>query len=89
MWKFFPMGAKFWLLIFMMNWVGHVYIHVVEEYLVGSAAKTLFTVTAAAYGLLIIGLIYWIFARTQTRVQRLWAAVWIWHALAMMYFLMR
>ena len=88
MWKFFPMGAKFWIVIFMMNWVGHVYIHVGEEFLVGEALKTLFGVTAAAYVLLIIGLIYWIFARTTTRIQRLWGGVWIWHVMAMMYFLL-
>ena len=88
MWKYFPMGAKFWIVMFLMNWVGHVYIHVGQAFL-GSAVKTIFTVTAAAYGLLLIGLIYWIFARSSTRVQRLWAGLWIWHALSMLFFLLR
>ncbi len=89
LWKYFPMGTGFWIVIFMMNWVGHVYIHVAEKFLVGSAAKALFMVTAAAYGLLIIGLIVWIFAWTTTRIQRLWAGVWIWWSLSMIFFLMR
>ena len=88
MWRYFPSGSKFWIVIFLMNWVGHVYIHVGQEFL-GEAAKTLFTVTAAGYGLLLLGLLYWIFARTTTRVQRLWCGLWIWHALSMMFFLMR
>ena len=88
MWKYFPVGARFWIMMFMMNWVGHVYIHVGEE-LLGTNTKMLFTASAAAYGLLLIGSIYWIFARSSTRVQRLWAALWIWHALAMIFFLMR
>ena len=87
-WKFFPTGARFWIAIFMMNWVGHVFIHSGEDFL-GTATRTVFTVAAVAYGLLLIGLIYWIFARSTTRVQRLWAGLWIWHALSMMYFLMR
>jgi hypothetical protein len=89
MWKYFPAGAKFWIITFMMNWVGHVYIHVGEEFLGFLAMQTLFTLTAAAYGLSIIGVIYWIFARTTTRVQRLWGGLWIWHALAMLFFLIR
>ena len=89
LWKYIPQGAHFWIVIFLMNWVGHVFLHVVEEFFAGSTATTIFTITAAAYGLLIIGLLYWIFARTTARIQRLWGGVWIWHALAMIYFLLR
>ena len=89
LWKYIPKGAHFWIVIFLMNWIGHVFIHVTQEYFAGSPADTIFTVTAAAYGLLIIGLLYWIFVRSQHRVQRLWLGLWIWHALAMIYFLLR
>jgi hypothetical protein len=41
----------------MMNWVGHVYIHIGQE-LLGASAKSLFSASAAFYGLLLIGLIY-------------------------------
>ena len=88
LWKYFPSGAKFWIMIFMMNWAGHVYIHVDQEVL-GEAAKTLLIVTAAGYGLLLVGLFYWIFARTTSRVQRLWGGLWVWHALSMIFFLLR
>ena len=88
LWKYFPTGAKFWIVIFMMNWVGHVYIHIGQEFL-GENAKTLFNLSAAGFGVLLVGLIYWIFARTTTRVQRLWGGLWIWQALAMFYFLLR
>ena len=87
LWKFFPTGAKFFITIFMANWVGHVFIHVSEEFLAGFAVKTFFTITAAAFGLLIIGLLYWIFIHTTNRIQRLWAGLWIWFALSMIYFL--
>ena len=89
LWRYIPEGARFWIAVFMMNWAGHVFIHVGEEYLVGSAVNTMFTIIAATYGLLIIGLIYWIFARTTTRRQRLWGGLWIWHASAMIFFLLR
>ncbi|HBX69507.1 MAG TPA: hypothetical protein DEH25_09030 [Chloroflexi bacterium] len=89
MWKYFPFGAHFWIVIFLMNWVGHVFIHVVQAVFDSALASTIFTVTTAGYVLLMLGLLYWIFARSQTRLQRLWAGVWIWHALSMMYFLLR
>jgi hypothetical protein len=89
LWKYFPGGVKFWIIVFMLNWSGHVYIHVVQEFLADSAVKTIFTITAVAHGLLGIGLVYWIFARTTSRIQRLWAGLWIWWSLAMVYFLMR
>jgi hypothetical protein len=89
MWKYFPTGAKFWIIIFMMNWIGHVYIYAILEFFESALVTTIFTITAAAFGLLIIALLYWIFMRTTTRIQRLWAGLWIWLSLAMLYFLLR
>ena len=89
LWKYFPGGVKFWIIVFMLNWTGHVYMHVVQEFLAESAVTTVFTITAVGYGLLGVGLVYWIFAHTTSRIQRLWAGLWIWWSLAMVYFLMR
>ncbi len=75
LWKYFPIGAKFWVVIFVVNWVGHVFIHVVQEFFGGALFTTIFTISAAAFGLLIIGLIFWIFARTTTHLQCLWCGL--------------
>lgn len=88
-WKYFPTGAKFWIIAFMMNWIGPVIINVGKTNLAGSALTLVFTASAAAFGLLIVGLIYWIFAHTSNRVQRLWAGLWIWWSLLMIDSVMR
>ncbi|MBE9525329.1 MAG: hypothetical protein IMY76_09530 [Chloroflexi bacterium] len=87
LWKYFPATARFWIVIFMMNWVGHIFIHVAQEYLVGALLDMINRIVALAFGLLIFVLLYWIFFRTTTRLGRLWAGVSLWWSVSMIYFL--
>jgi len=88
LWKYLPEGARFWIVIFMINWVGHIFIHVTEACCAGAQLDIINMTTALAFGLMTIGSFYWIFYRTTTRLQRLWAGVSIWWAFSMIYFLM-
>jgi hypothetical protein len=87
LWKYFPATARFWIVIFMMNWFGHIFIHVVQEYWAGEWLDIINRVAALIFGLLIIALLYCIFIRTTTRLGRLWAGVSLWWSFSMIYFL--
>jgi hypothetical protein len=88
-WKLFPSGVQMAIAMFMFNWAGHVLIHLGEYLFSGEIMVTAFNITAAVYGLLAAGTLYVIFARTKTRMQRLWGAVWLWHFISMAVFILR
>ncbi len=78
LWNILPLGAHFFIFIFFINWAGHIVIKV-QEYL--GEFWEIFNITLAIYSwaaLPIAGLIiYWIFTRSETRIQRLYAAGWL------------
>jgi len=69
-------GAQFWLGAFFANWVGHLVLYT-QRYL--AQDFSIFSITYRASGVLaglgIVGVYWWIFKRSQTRLQRLWAAL--------------
>jgi hypothetical protein len=69
-------GAQFWLGAFFANWVGHLVLFT-QRYL--AQDYPVFTITYRVSGGLaalgIVGVYGWIFKRSRTRLQRLWAAL--------------
>ena len=90
LWSYFPLGAQFWLVIFLLNWTGHVII-LMEEHLIapGGTLDTVFLLTMITSGLIAIGALYWIFFKSSTRIQRLWGAAILWQALSLIIFIAR
>jgi hypothetical protein len=90
LWQSLPLGARFWMALFFMNWAGHVLIFT-QRFL--AQTVPVFTVTEKAMGFLaglgipvVFGLI---FIRATSRVQRLWGAVWVWFLTAVIYYVFR
>ena len=69
-------GAQFWLGAFFANWVGHLVLFT-QRYL--AQDFPVFAVTYRVSGVLagfgVLAVYWWIFKRSQTRLQRLWAAL--------------
>lgn len=72
------LGARFWLLAFVLNWFGHIVLFV-QRYL--ATDYPIFAVTYRLSGVVaavaIAGIYIWIFTRSKTRIQRLQAALWV------------
>jgi len=78
LWKYFPIGARFFIFIFFLNWGGHIVIKI-QEYLggfLGFFQITLLVYSWAALPLAAL-IVYWIFTKSETRIQRLYAAGWL------------
>ncbi len=69
-------GSQFWLGAFFANWMGHLVLFT-QRYL--AQDYPIFAITYRASGVLaalgIVGAYWWIFKRSRTRLQRLWAAL--------------
>ena len=89
-WKLVPLGLRFWVSIFGMNWLGHLVILVQKHIFdTGPALTTAFTITSVVCGAALIGLAYWLFAKSTTRLQRIWCGLWMWQMLVIIMFAMR
>jgi hypothetical protein len=80
LWKrVFPLGVQFFVFILLVSWAGHVVL--VEQV----ALQNIFPFMATSYvitgwvgvGGIVVSL-GWLFSESETRIQRLWAANWIW-----------
>jgi hypothetical protein len=73
-----PLGARFWLAAFVLNWGGHIVLFV-QRYLAQDYPifAVTYRVSGVLAGLAIVGIYAWIFRRSQTRLQRLQAALWV------------
>lgn len=90
LWRLFPVGPKFWFVLFFLNWGGHVFIKFQKYILQGQPVlETTLMLSAIVLALVVVGLLYWIFVRATTRIQRLWGAVFIWSALSIIFFILR
>ena len=87
LWRFLPMGAQFWAALFMLNWVGHVFIRFCQTRYPRETTSQIFTVTAAGFGLLMLALIILPFVRPLAAIPRLWSGIGIWFSLSMIFFL--
>ena len=90
LWRFFPVGPKFWFVLVFLNWGGHGFIKFQKYILQGKPVlETTLMVSVIVLALALVGLLYWIFVRATTRVQRLWGAVFIWSAVSIIFFILR
>lgn len=89
-WKLIPLGLRFWVAIFELNWFGHLVI-LVQKHIFGTGATlaTAYTITSIACGLALIGLAYWLFAKSNARVQRIWLGLGMWIMLVIIMFAVR
>jgi len=83
-WKIFPLGVKFWMQVILMSWGGQILLSI-QRYLATITPLISYTIQAIGYASIcaILGVLYYLFARTQTRIQRMWAALWIWFLITM------
>jgi len=89
LWRFFPVGPKFWFVVLFLNWVGHVFIKFQRDILNGlPALETAFILSTIFLSLVIVAMLYWIFVRAMIRVQRLWGAGFIWNAVSNIFFIL-
>jgi hypothetical protein len=73
-----------------LNWGGHVLIKFQRHLLYGQPLfETVFLINAIVLFLVIVAMLYWIFVRATTRIQRLWGGVFIWSAVSIIYFILR
>lgn len=101
LWRFFPTGPKFWFVVLFLNWGGHVFIKFQRFLFSGqSTSESGFSLNAISLetamntsvyilSAVLIAMLYWIFVRATTRVQRLWGAVYIWSAVSIIFFILR
>lgn len=90
LWRFFPVGPKFWFVVLFLNWGGHVFIKFQRHILEGQPVlETTFMLSTIVLSLVIVAMLYWIFVRSTTRIQRLWGAVFIWNAVSIIFFILR
>ena len=90
LWRFFPVGPKFWFVVLFLNWDGHVFIKFQRHLLYSQPAlETAYRLSTIALSLVFVVMLYWIFVRATTRIQRLWAAVFIWNAVSIIFFILR
>ncbi|MBE2221916.1 MAG: hypothetical protein IAF02_10265 [Anaerolineae bacterium] len=90
LWRFFPVGPKFWFVLLFLNWGGHVFIKLQRYIFAGqSLLETTYLLTVISLLLVIVAMLYWIFVRATTRIQRLWSAVYIWSAVSIIFFILR
>ena len=78
LWKYFPLGPRFFIFVFFLNWAGHILIKL-QEYLGTFWAVFDITLTFYSWAALILAVftIIWIFVKSETRIQRLYAAGWL------------
>ncbi len=78
MWRHFPVGARFFVFIFLLNWGGHIIIHL-QKYL--SEFWEFFDITLSIYPWMAlaagVAVVYWIFSTSRTGIERLYAAGWL------------
>ena len=78
LWRYLPIGVRFFVFIFFLNWGGHIVIHL-QKYLANS--WEFFHTTLLIYSWMALPAslytVYWIFSKSDTRVQRLYAAGWL------------
>lgn len=89
-WKRVPLGLRFWVAIFELNWFGHLVI-LLQKHLLGTdaALAAAFTVTGTVCGVALIGLAYWLFAKSTARIQRIWCGLAMWQMLVIVMFALR
>ncbi len=72
-----PLGPKFWLAAFHANWVGHIILFTQRALALNGYPifETTYKLSGVIAGIGIVGVYTWIFTRSRTRIQRLWAAL--------------
>ncbi len=77
-WKSLPTGGRFFVFIILLNWGGHLAIEV-QKFI--ASLWEIFEVSFTVYGWTMVPLtvftIYWTFEKTETRVERLYFAGWL------------
>lgn len=78
LWRYFPVGARFFIFIFFLNWGGHMIIHL-QKYLgnlwdIFQTTLLIYSWTTIPAGFFIV---YWIIKKSETRIERLYAAGWL------------
>lgn len=74
--RLFPVGAKFYFTVFLACWSGHIFLEVIRFLSINNPFASLIMQIAAftAIGTTLVSLI-WILFRSNTPLQRLWAAL--------------
>lgn len=77
-WKELSVGSRFFLFIFLLNWGGHAVIRV-QEYLANFSSVFETTLTFHSWAALLLAavIIFWIFKKSESRIERLYAAGWL------------
>jgi len=73
-----PLGVRFFLATFLANWGGDVavsFLRVAAEW--GPAVRVFYLGIGLVSGLVSLGVLLWIFFRSERRVQRIWASLWV------------
>ncbi len=72
-----PLGPKFWLAAFHANWIGHIILFTQRALALNGYPifETTYKLSGVLAGIGIVGVYAWIFTRSRTRIQRLWAAL--------------
>jgi hypothetical protein len=90
LWRHLPRGARFWGAIFGLNWGAHLVILVQKQLFASPGTlKIAYAITIVICVAAIAGLLYWLFARSRDRVQRLWIGIGIWILVAIVVFAAR
>lgn len=80
LWNILSIGPKFWFAMLLFNWGGHLLLK--GQFSLCKTINPIFCTTMEISGYLagaaIIGILFWIFTKSKTRIARLWAANWIW-----------
>jgi hypothetical protein len=88
--KMLPGGVLFYFVVFYANWGLHLLLMVPRHF--AETMPALAVVEKINVGLAVIGIIggiYWIFARSKTRVERLWCALWVWGCVGVILYTIR
>lgn len=90
LWRFFPLGPRFWFAAIGMDWIGHMILTGQSDLITSAhAEKTTLIATSSVCALIFIGAVVTLFARSSGRVARLWCAMWLWISLSTFIFALR
>jgi hypothetical protein len=90
LWRFLPLGPRFWFAAIGMDWIGHMILTVQSDLITTpSIERGALIATGVLSALIFAGAGVYIFARSSGRVARLWCAIWLWISLATFVFVCR
>jgi hypothetical protein len=90
LWRFFPLGPRFWFAAIGMDWIGHMILTCQSELIPSEGVERITLIaTSSLSALIFVGTAVYIFTRSSGRVARLWCAMWLWISLSTFIFALR